>query len=66
MTAFAPNPAQVIRDEMGLGDCCAACGHPRRERNPLVMAADGYRVHVLHLITEGDGYYGVPYEQAAA
>ena len=63
---FAPNPAQEIRDEMGLGGHCAACGHPRRERDPLAMAADGYRVHVSHLITPGDGYYGVPFESGAA
>lgn len=64
--AFAPNPAQEIRDEYGLGRCCSACGHPERERDMLVMAADGYRIHVSHLITPGDKYYGVPFAREVA
>ena len=63
---FPPNPAQEIRDELGLGHTCSACGHPGTERDPLVMAADGYRVHISHLITEGDGYYGVPFASEVA
>ena len=62
---MTPNPAQQYRDEHGLGRTCAACGHPEG-RNLLVLAADGYRIHVSHLITPGDGYYGVPFERNAA
>ncbi len=58
MNAIQPNAAQRIRDERGLGSSCAACGHPQSPRNRLVLAADGYRVHVSHIITPGDGYYG--------
>ena len=65
MDGIAPNAAQQIRDDSGLGSTCAACGHLARDRNPLVIAADGYRIHVAHLLTFGDGYYGVPFARAS-
>ena len=65
MSMIIPNEAQQIRDACGLGTACAACGHPEAPRNPLVLAADGYRVHVSHVITPGDGYYGEPFTDEA-
>ena len=62
---ITPNAAQRIRDDRGLGASCAACGHPETARNPLVLAADGYRVHVSHVTTFGDSYYGVPFTDDA-
>lgn len=65
---ITPNPAQQIRDRCDLRSCCAACGHRESDRNPLVLAADGYRVHVSHLADPASGYYGEPFtaEGAAA
>jgi hypothetical protein len=62
---IVPNEAQKVRDTCGLATYCAACGHPETARNPLVLAGDGYRVHVAHVITPGDGYYGVPFADEA-
>jgi hypothetical protein len=62
-----PNDAQRIRDGCHLRRFCAACGHPETRRDPLVLAADGYRVHLYsHILTRGDGYYGVPFAKEAA
>lgn len=36
---------------------CAACGQPEAPRNPLVLVADGYRIHVAHIYDPGSGYY---------
>ena len=55
---IAPNDAQQIRDACDLARHCAACGHPEAPRNPLVLAEDGYRVHVSHVLDPDDGYYG--------
>jgi hypothetical protein len=60
-----PNPAQEIRDACELRDCCAACGHKASERDPLVLAGDGYRVHVSHVLDPASGYYGMPFAQEA-
>lgn len=61
-----PNPQQEARDRGGLRDSCAACGRDGTERDPLVLAGDGYRVHLSHVISEGDGYFGVPFAAAGA
>lgn len=62
---ITPNEAQQIRDDSGLGTSCAACGHPGTARNPLVLAADGYRVHVSHVLDPASGYYGEPFTDEA-
>jgi hypothetical protein len=56
---IAPNDAQQIRDACDLRSCCAACGHREAERNPLVLAEDGYRIHFSHTIDPASGYYGL-------
>ena len=68
MSSFiALNPRQEERDPAGLGDTCSACGHPAAERDPLVIACDGFRVHLSHVISEtGSGYYGEPFASAGA
>lgn len=63
---ITPNDAQQIRDRCELRSCCAACGHRETDRDPLVLAGDGYRVHVSHLTERGGGYYGMPFEREAA
>jgi hypothetical protein len=60
------NPQQQERDQRGQREVCAACGRDGAERDPLVIAADGYRVHVSHVIDPADGYYGVPFAAGAA
>jgi hypothetical protein len=65
MDGIAPNPQQQERDACGQRDICAACGLAAEPRNPLVIAADGYRVHVKHVNEQGDGYWGVPFGSAA-
>ena len=60
-----PNEAQQLRDSCELRHSCAACGHRETPRNPLVLAGDGYRVHVTHVNERGGGYYGVPFQGAA-
>jgi hypothetical protein len=62
---ITPNDAQQIRDACGLGSSCAACGHPETGRDPLVLACDGYRVHVSHMIDPASGYYGEPFTDEA-
>lgn len=62
---IAPNAEQRARDENGLRETCSACGGPEVTRDPLVIAADGYRVHVSHVITPGDGYYGAVFADEA-
>lgn len=52
------NDAQRARDAAGLAGVCAACGHEESVFEPLVVAADGYRVHLAHVLTKGDGYFG--------
>jgi hypothetical protein len=61
-----PNPQQEERDRRGLNGTCSACGHPGAERDPLVIAGDGYRVHLSHVLDERDGYFGVPFAAAGA
>ncbi len=61
-----PNPQQEARDRAGLRGTCAACGRQETARDPLVLAGDGYRVHVSHVLDERDGYYGVPFTAAGA
>ena len=61
-----PNAAQRVRDAGDLRHACAACGHSETPRNPLVLAGDGYRVHVRHLTDPADGYYGVPFQAVAS
>ena len=56
---ITPNDAQQIRDACDLRSCCAACGHQEAERNPLVLAEDGYRVHLSHTLDPASGYYGL-------
>ena len=63
MSPIAPNPAQEIRDSCHLRSCCAACGHRETARDPLILAGDGYRVHVSHLLDPASGYYGMPFAQ---
>jgi hypothetical protein len=58
---ITPNEAQQRRDACDLRSSCAACGHRETDRNPLVLAADGYRVHVTHVNEPGNGYYGMPF-----
>lgn len=61
-----PNPQQEARDRAGLRDSCAACGRAGTAPDPLVLAGDGYRVHVSHVLDEHDGYFGVPFAAAGA
>lgn len=61
---ISPNDAQLIRDACDLARHCAACGHPEAPRNPLVLAADGYRVHVSHTFDPDDGYYGAEFAES--
>jgi hypothetical protein len=62
MSVFKPNEAQQLRDACELRYFCSACGHRETGRNPLVLAASGYRVHLAHITTEvGGGYYGMAY-----
>jgi hypothetical protein len=37
---------------------CPACGHPEAKADPLVKAADGFRVHRSHTTDPRDGFYG--------
>jgi hypothetical protein len=52
------NSAQFDRDHNGLRDTCAADGHPGTADDPLVKAADGYRVHQSDTTDPRSGYYG--------
>lgn len=62
-----PNRQQQERDRIGLRDSCAACGRDGTVRDPLVLAGDGYRVHVSHVLSEtGGGYYGFPFAAPGA
>jgi hypothetical protein len=60
-----PNEAQRVRDACDLRTACAACGHQETPRNPLVLAGDGYRVHVSHVLDPASGLYGVPFQEAS-
>ncbi len=63
---FNLNIWQQARDRDGRGNVCAACDRDGTSRDPLVLAADGYRVHVSHAIAEtGGGYYGEPFAVAS-
>lgn len=42
---------------------CSACGQPETPRNPLVLAADGYRIHVAHIFDPDSGYYGAAFAE---
>ena len=65
---IALNRQQEERDQCGQRDICAACGQVASGRDPLVIAFDGYRVHLSHVLDPASGYYGEPFaaEGAAA
>ncbi|PRX92019.1 hypothetical protein [Allonocardiopsis opalescens] len=49
---------QQDRDHRGLRHVCSACGHEESPKNPLVVTADGWRVHRSHTTDPTDGFYG--------
>jgi hypothetical protein len=63
---ITPNPAQQIRDDCDLRGFCAACGHRETDSNPLVLAEDGYRIHVRHTFDRASGYYEAVFTRDAA
>ena len=65
MTELMVNDVQQARDVAGLSGVCAACGHEESPFTPLVIADDGYRVHLSHLVTEGNGYFGAGFRGAS-
>lgn len=65
MNAATVNDVQQARDEAGFAGTCAACGNTASPSDPLVIADDGYRVHLSHVITEGNGYYGAGFLEAS-
>jgi hypothetical protein len=52
------NTTQQARDHKGQRNTCAACGHPGTASDPLVLATDGYRVHLSDTTNPRSGYYG--------
>ena len=44
---------------------CQACGNPGTEADPLVLA-EGWRVHLSHVLDPGDGFYGSVFQAVAA
>lgn len=50
------NPAQQQRDRNGQRTICAACGHPARDNDPLIVA-DGFRIHHSHTADPRSGFY---------
>jgi hypothetical protein len=52
------NSGQFERDHNGLRNTCSACGHDATATNPLVLSADGSRIHQAHTRDNASGFYG--------
>lgn len=46
-------------------DPCAACGHLETAADPLVLA-EGFRVHLSHVLDPADGFYGAVFQAVAS
>lgn len=51
------NSKQQQRDHNGQRNTCAACGHPGTGADPLVLSADGWRVHRSDTTDPRSGFY---------
>jgi hypothetical protein len=61
MTSPRLNDRQLDRDANGLRHACAACGNPETGENPLVISADGMRIHQGHFTDPASGFHGEPF-----
>lgn len=44
---------------------CQACGNPETGSDPIVLA-EGWQVHLSHVLDEDSGFYGSVFQAVAA